>query len=90
MCVRYLAQLHEDIDDAQEIGGGKSGAGVAAGHVVFVQRSLPLAQPTPATKPKDNMYLLTWDGKEGPCSFRRGIETSDLCDSYEVKLAVSV
>ena len=35
-----LAQLHEDIDDTQEVGRGKSGAGVAACHVVLIQVSV--------------------------------------------------
>lgn len=43
-----LAQLHEDVDDAQEVGGRQRGAGVAAGHVVLVQAPLALAQPAPA------------------------------------------
>ena len=42
-----LAYLHEDIDAAQEVGGGQSGAGVAACHVVLIQVPLPLAQSTP-------------------------------------------
>ena len=44
----YLAQLHEHIDDAQEIGRGQSGAGVTACHVVLIQCTLALTQTTPA------------------------------------------
>lgn len=39
----YLAQLHEDIDDAQEVGGRQGCTCVATSHVVFIQRTLPLA-----------------------------------------------
>ena len=43
----HLAQLHEDVDDAQEVGRGQSGAGVTAGHVVLIEAPLSLAQSTP-------------------------------------------
>ena len=39
----YLTQLHEDIDDAQEVGGRQGCTCVTTGHVVFIQRALPLA-----------------------------------------------
>lgn len=48
--VSYLAQLHKDIDDAQEVGGGKRGTGITAGHVVLIQRALTFAQSTPAAQ----------------------------------------
>lgn len=39
-----LAQLHEDVDDAQEVAGGEGGGGVGGGHVVLVQRALALGE----------------------------------------------
>ena len=46
----YLAQLHKDVNDPQEVGGGKGSTGVTAGHVVFIQSALTLAQSTPAAE----------------------------------------
>ena len=48
----YLAQLHKDVDDPQEVGRSKRGTGVTAGHVVLIQSALTLAQSTPAAKKK--------------------------------------
>lgn len=41
----HLAQLHEHIDNAQEIAGGQRARGIAARHVVLVKRALALAEP---------------------------------------------
>lgn len=39
-----LAQLHEDVDDAEEVAGSQGGGGVGGGHVVLIQGALALGQ----------------------------------------------
>ena len=51
----HLAQLHEDVDDAQEIARAERAAHIRGGHVVLVQRALALAQAA-----ADDVLMLPW------------------------------